>query len=131
MKIKIAFLALVASAMSYAQTTENTLVKEDCKGCELHLSTSKELRAEEIRTAPKLVVEKQEGTSITVVITDGAIQNRFQNREFRDQFTALFGIDAVNVSLSEPIVRITGLQAEVKKHLVQQLGLTEQEISQL
>jgi hypothetical protein len=135
MKIKIAIIALFVSAMTYAQTIENTVVKEDCKGCELRLSQQKDealsKRADEAVKAPKLQVEKQEGNSVTVLITDGTIQHKFQNREFRDQFTALFGIDAVNVSLSEPTVRIIGVQDEVKKYLVEQLGCTTEEIKEL
>lgn len=105
--------------------TEQTLIQEKSE-----LSSSKEILPVN-KYEKSIVVESTKGSSKTILITDKDVQTKMSNKEFRDQFTALFGVERVQVSLSEPLVRITILADHAKDYLINHLGFTEKELKNL
>jgi hypothetical protein len=77
----------------------------------------------------KITKEVVSPSSTTYSIIDANLHQRFLNKEFRDHITSLFGVDYLVVSLNEPFIKITLLNTEIEKILIEKLGLTVENIS--
>jgi hypothetical protein len=93
--------------------------------------TSKSIeRTNEINVVEvKITKEAVSSSSTTYSIIDANLHQRFLNKEFRDHITSLFGVEYLVVSLNEPSIKITLLNTEIEKILIEKLGLTVEEIS--
>jgi hypothetical protein len=89
-------------------------------------------RTNEIKVVEvKITKEAVSSSSTTYSIIDANLHQRFLNKEFRDHITSLFGVDHLVVSLNEPSIKITILNTEIEKILIEKLGLTSIQISSL